>query len=102
MKRILAFASAFAAAFFPQLALAKLPCFPLAQMERALDTEYGELRRFAGKEATGIEYRLYMNAKTGTWSWVGIPAGAEVGCLIFAGRVSGAPPVVPSAPEAQF
>ena len=103
MKRILASAVALAAALAPQVALAKLACYPLAQFEQALDVEYGEMRRFAGKEPTGIEYRLYVNAKTGSWSWIGIPAGAEVGCLIFAGRADEAPPAKPSAPpQAQF
>lgn len=104
MNRILAFAVGFASLLAPQLAAAKLSCYPLAQIERALDSEYGEMRRFAGKEATGIEYRLYVNAKTGSWSWIGIPAGAEVGCLIFAGRTNEAPPADPPAgpPEAQF
>lgn len=103
MKRILATAACSAAVFTPQLAEAKLSCYPLAQIERALDSEYGEMRRFAGKETTGIEYRLYVNAKTGSWSWIGIPAGAEVGCLIFAGRTNDALPAdPPSAPQARF
>lgn len=103
MKRVLAFTFSLAAALSPQLALAKLSCYPLAQIERALDSEFGEMRRFAGKESGGIEYRLYVNAKTGSWSWIGIPAGAEVGCLIFAGRTDEAPPAEPPAPpQAQF
>jgi hypothetical protein len=104
MTRILATAACLPALLAPQLAEAKLSCYPLAQIERALDSEYGEMRRFAGKETTGIEYRLYVNAKTGSWSWIGIPAGAEVGCLIFAGRTDEAPPADPPAgpPQAQF
>lgn len=98
MKRILAFSIGLAGAFSPQIAEAKLACYPLAHIERALDAEYGESRRFAGKAGTGIEFRLYVNAKTGTWSWIGIPAGAEVGCLIFAGRADAAAPAEPPAP----
>jgi hypothetical protein len=110
MRRILAPAIglAFALPALPVTATtdsAKLTCYPLTQIERALDAEYGELRRFSGHEATGIEYRLYINAKTGSWSWIGIPAGAAIGCLIFAGRSdeappAAAPPVAP--PQAQF
>lgn len=107
MKRILASTIGFAFVVLPGLALAKLSCYPLAQIEQALDAEYGEGRRFSGHESTGIEYRLYVNAKTGSWSWIGIPAGAQVGCLIFAGRADESPPrlepprpVAP--PQAQF
>lgn len=107
MKRILASMIGCALVTLPGLALAKLSCYPLAQIEQALDAEYGESRRFAGHESTGIEYRLYVNAKTGSWSWIGIPAGAQVGCLIFAGRADENPPrlepprpVAP--PQAQF
>lgn len=107
MNRILGSTIAFALVLAPGFASAKLTCYPLGQIEQALDTEYGETRRFAGQESTGIEYRLYVNAKTGTWSWIGIPAGAKVGCLIFAGRGEVVqPPAEPSAtkspPEAQF
>src|SRR5512134_461050 len=103
MKRILASAVGLAAAFSPPLALAKLSCYPLAQIERALGFEFGEMRRFAGKESSGIEYRLYVNAKTGSWSWIGIPAGAEVGCLIFAGSADAMPAAEsPAPPQAQF
>lgn len=104
MIRTLASAACITAVLVPQLAAAKLSCYPLAQIERALDGDYGEVRRFAGTEAAGIEYRLYVNAKTGSWSWIGIPAGAEVGCLIFAGRSNEAPSTHPPAgsPQAQF
>jgi len=93
-----------AVALAPEAASAKLACYPLAQIERALDADYGETRHFTGHESTGIEYRLYVNAKTGNWSWVGIPAGTEVGCLIFAGTRDDAKPApAPAAPpEAQF
>lgn len=104
MKRILASAIGLAIALPALPASAKLTCYPLTQIERALDAEYGESRRFSGREATGIEYRLYVNAKTGSWSWIGIPAGAAVGCLIFAGRSDEAPPAAapPTSPQAQF
>jgi hypothetical protein len=110
MKRIVASAFGLAIAL-PALpasatpAPARLTCYPLTQIESALDAEYGELRRFSGREATGIEYRLYINAKTGSWSWIGIPAGAAVGCLIFAGRSDEAPPAAappPAGPQAHF
>ena len=92
---------------WPQVAPATLSCYPLTEIERALDAEYGEVRHFTGSESTGIEYRLYVNAKTGSWSWIGIPAGAKVGCLIFAGRSVDAPlrmnsPAPAAPPEAQF
>jgi hypothetical protein len=107
MKRILASTIGFAFVLLPELAQAKLSCYPLAQIEQALDAEYGESRRFSGHESTGIEYRLYVNAKTGSWSWIGIPAGAQVGCLIFAGRAEANPPRLDpprpvSPPQAQF
>ena len=96
----------FAFALAPQLALAKLACYPLTQIEAALDADYGETRHFAGREAEGIEYRLYVNARTGSWSWVGIPSGTQVGCLIFAGSgdtaIPRAAPAPASPPEAQF
>ncbi len=105
MKRLLASALSLGIALAPQLAGAKLACYPLTQIEQLLDREYGEVRHFAGQESTGIEYRLYLNAKTGSWSWVGIPAGTKVGCLIFAGRsesdsLSDIPAMPP--PQAQF
>ena len=107
MNRILGSTIATALMFLPALASAKLSCYPLAQIEQALDAEYGETRRFAGQESTGIEYRLNVNAKSGTWSWIGIPAGAKVGCLIFAGRgdmpqLPAEPSTTKSPPEAQF
>ncbi len=105
MTRILASATALAIAALPQLALAKPSCYPLAQIEQALDSEYGEARRFSGNESTGIEYRLYVNATTGSWSWIGIPAGTKVGCLIFAGSADTELPLPKppaSSPEAQF
>jgi len=108
MKRALAvtlgFACALALAIAPATASAKLSCYPLAQIESALDSEYGEMRQFTGKEEAGIEYRLYVNAKTGSWSWIGIPKGTEVGCLIFAGRNDAAGPSTrpSSPPQAQF
>jgi hypothetical protein len=107
MKRILVSALGLAVASAPQLAMAKLTCYPLTQIERALDAEYGEMRRFSGREATGIEYRLYVNGKTGSWSWIGIPAGTGVGCLIFAGNADEDmpgidPPAPTSPPQAQF
>lgn len=74
---------------------AKLSCYPLKQVEQALGTEYGERQSFSGRdaagEASGVEYRLYVNADTGSWTWVGIPAGSEIGCLIFAGKIQEAP-----------
>ena len=108
-------AAALAAVAAAAPANAKLACYHLKQIERALGAEYGERQEFAGREAkTGeaIEYRLYVNRDTGSWSWVGIPAGTEVGCLIFAGTVpanSGSPgkpesdaPAPSAAPQAQF
>lgn len=112
-----AFAAAvFAAAVFAAAApaQAKLACYHLKQIAQALESEYGEKQQFTGREAkTGetIEYRLYINAETGSWSWVGIPAGTEIGCLIFAGTIpekpgkpgAAAPSATPStAPQAQF
>jgi hypothetical protein len=103
MKRAPALVLGLACAIVPGAASAKVSCYPLAQIERALDTEYGETRHFAGSEETGIEYRLYVNAKKGTWSWIGIPKGTEVGCLIFAGRSEPASPAQPAAPpQAHF
>ena len=107
MKRISALAASLAIALSPQLAAAKLVCYPLTQIEQALDVEYGEMQQFSGRESTGIEYRLYVNAKTGSWSWVGIPAGAKVGCLIFIGRAEDMlprtqPPAPAAPPQAQF
>jgi len=94
-------------ALSPQLAAAKLACHPLAQMEQALGSDYGEKRQFSGRESEGIEYRLYVNAETGSWSWVGIPAGTQIGCLIFAGKgqpesPASEPSAQPSPPAAQF
>ena len=100
MKRIALSSIGFVLALAPQLALAKLACYPLAQIERTLDSDYGEIRHFSGRETAGIEYRLYINAKTGSWSWVGIPAGTQVGCLIFAGSADDAMPRAESAPAA--
>lgn len=104
MKPALAVIFGIASALVPSVVSAKLSCYPLAQIESALDTEYGELREFTGKEEAGIEYRLYVNAKTGTWSWIGIPKGTEVGCLIFAGRNDVVRPSArpPEPPQAQF
>lgn len=104
MARFAASVVCLAAVLAPQLAEAKLICYPLTQIESALDGEYGEMRRFSGTESAGIEYRLYVNAKTGSWSWIGIPAGAAVGCLIFAGRTGEAPLADPpdGPPQAQF
>src|SRR5262249_13119439 len=106
MKRFLITAAGLVPALLSQPAAAKLSCYPLAQIEQALHAEYGEMRRFTGRESTGIEYRLYVNAKTGSWSWIGIPAGAKIACLIFAGRAEhalpGAEPFAPSvSPEAE-
>ena len=86
MKRIIATLAGLAVVLSPQLAAAKLACYPLAQIEQTLGAEYGEKRQFSGRETEGIEYRLYVNARTGSWSWVGIPVGTQVGCLIFAGK----------------
>lgn len=103
MNRTLATAAALAVCSVPQMAAAKLSCYPITQIERALDGEFGEMRSFAGKEATGIEYRLYVNTRTGSWSWIGIPAGAGIGCLIFAGRSNEASPGERQPkPDAQF
>ena len=123
MKAIcLAAATALTALAAAAPAQAKLACYHLAQIEQALGAEYGEKQAFAGREAkTGesIEYRLYVNAETGSWSWVGIPAGTQMGCLIFAGTLpegrgltdtgkpdSAAPSSLPappsSTPQAQF
>src|SRR5262245_26866778 len=108
MKRMTMSAIGIALAFSlaPGAALAKLSCYPLTQIESVLDAGYGEVRHFSGRETTGIEYRLYVNAKTGSWSWIGIPAGTQVGCLIFAGSADDAlprpTPAPASPPEAQF
>lgn len=85
----------------PQLAAAKLACYPLAHIEQALEAEYGEARHFTGHESTGIEYRLYVNARTGSWSWIGIPAGTQIGCLIFAGRGEDHRPRVEPPPDSR-
>lgn len=114
MKAVLFAATALAlAAAAP--AHAKLACYHLKQIEQALEAEYGEKPAFTGRESkTGesIEYRLYVNAETGSWSWVGIPAGTEVGCLVFAGTMPNKPgkpesgnpgsAAPSSAPQAQF
>ena len=100
MKRIALSSIGFALVLAPQLALAKLACYPLAQIERALDSDYGETRHFSGRETAGIEYRLYVNAKTGSWSWVGIPVGTQVACLIFSGSADDALPRAEPAPAA--
>ena len=86
------------------------PCYPLNQIEQALGGQYGERQRFAGRDADGadaVEYRLYVNAETGSWSWVGIPEGTRIGCLVFSGRSEAAllqarPPKGRVPHEAQF
>jgi hypothetical protein len=70
----------------PHIARAEISCYPLARMEQALSVEYGESAMFKGSEDKGTEYRLYVNRSTGTWSWVGVPKGTRIACLIFAGR----------------
>lgn len=103
MNRLLGSAVALAAASAPHPAASELVCYPLAQIEHALDGAFGESRSFAGKDAAGIAYRLYLNSRTGSWSWIGIPAGAEIGCLIFAGRSDDTPAAQPPKPQlAQF
>ena len=107
MNRIIASLAGLTVALAPQLAAAKLACYPLAQIEQALVSEYGEKRQFSGRETEGLEYRLYVNPQTGSWSWVGVPAGTQIGCLIFAGKgqtesPGGEPSALPSPPAAQF
>jgi len=116
MKAVLFAAAAFAALTAAAPAHAKLACYHLKLIEQALDAEYGEKPAFTGRESKAgesIEYRLYVNAATGSWSWVGIPAGTEVGCLVFAGTTpdkQGKPQAgdpanassSPSAPDARF
>lgn len=106
MKILAAISIGLALGLAPQPASAKLACYPLDKMEQALNAEYGEKPHFTGRESEGVEYRLYVNAQTGSWSWVGIPAGTRIGCLVFAGRVHenrppGEPPARPE-PPAQF
>lgn len=77
-----------AAAFaFPTPADARnaLECYPLRQLEQALTARYGEMQQFRARERDGVEYRLYVNGQTGTWSWVGIPSGANIACMMFSG-----------------
>ena len=114
MKKIVIPLTLLAFAAAPGAASARLACYPLKQIEQALHTEYGEKQQFAGRDvdrgadgAEGAEYRLYVNGETGSWSWVGIPAGADVGCLIFSGRMPAGPsttetPEKRSPPLAQF
>jgi len=106
MTRIIPAMAGLAVALAPQLAAAKLSCYPLKQIEQALKAEYGEKPHFTGREAEGIAYRLYVNAQTGNWSWIGVPAGTELGCIIFAGRTQRGPasatPSGQPTPEAQF
>jgi hypothetical protein len=112
MKKIWVASVAIVASLFAaHAAEAKLACYPLKQIEKALGTEYGEKQQFAGREesaeAKTVEYRLYVNAETGSWSWVGIPAGGEIGCLIFAGkmpetRANPEPTATPRVPPLQF
>ena len=107
MNRIIASLAGLTIALSPELAAAKLACYPLAQIEQALGSEYGEKRQFSGRESEGVEYRLYVNAETGSWSWVGIPAGTQIGCLIFAGKglpetPGSEPSSQPSPPAAKF
>lgn len=70
-----------------------LECFPLPQLEQALGARYGEMQRFRARERDGVEYRLYVNGQTGTWSWVGIPSGANIACMMFSGSGTQAPAV---------
>lgn len=80
-------------------AAANPPCYPLDKIEELLGSEYGEKRSFAGKEDTkGVEYRLYVNLESGSWSWIGIPAGSQLGCLLFVGNRHDSP-TTPSMPE---
>ncbi|MCW5771605.1 MAG: hypothetical protein KIT16_08230 [Rhodospirillaceae bacterium] len=65
---------------------AKIACFPLERVEAALNGATGEGPRFVGEEAEGVEYRLYVNRQTGSWSWIGIPSGTRVACLLFSGK----------------
>ena len=105
MTRILPALAGLAVAFAPHWAAAKFSCYPLKQIEQTLHAEYGEKPHFTGRESEGIEYRLYVNADTGSWSWIGIPVGSDLACLIFAGRTPRGPTAAPSrqsAPEAQF
>jgi len=111
MKAILTAAvlAAGLAAAAPSAAEAKLACYHLKQIEQSLEAQYGEKPQFTGREAksgeSGVEYRLYVNAETGSWSWVGIPAGTEVGCLIFGGTMPdrpAKPAASPATPQAQF
>jgi hypothetical protein len=87
MNRLAAFLGGVGLLLAPQGAAAKLACYPLDRIEAALGAEYGERRQFAGRESEGVEYRLYVNGETGSWSWIGIPAGTQIGCLLFAGNV---------------
>ena len=111
MKKLVASVAIAASLFAAQAAEAKLACYPLKQIEQALGTEYGEKQQFTGREesaeAKAVEYRLYVNAETGSWSWVGIPSGSEIGCLIFAGkmpegRATPEPTATPRMPQFQF
>jgi hypothetical protein len=106
MQRISMVLAAATAALAPAVAEAKLACYPLDKIEQALGTEFGEKQRFAGRESEGVEYRLYVNAETGSWSWVGVPAGTKIGCLIFAGKshadMPSAPPAAQPAPPSLF
>lgn len=107
MNRIIASLAGLTIVLSPELAAAKLACYPLAQIEQALGSEYGEKRQFSGRESEGVEYRLYVNAATGSWSWVGIPSGTRIGCLIFAGTglpesPGSEPSSQPSPPAARF
>ena len=106
MTRIIPAVVGLAVMLAPELATAKLSCYPLKQIRNALEAQYGDKPLFTGREAEGIEYRLYVNAQTGSWTWIGIPAGTALGCLIFAGRPARIPvratPLSQSAPRAQF
>jgi hypothetical protein len=106
MTRIIPAVIGLVIALTPDLAAAKLSCYPLKQIENALEAEYGDQPIFTGREAGGIEYRLYVNAQTGSWTWIGIPVGTFLGCLIFDGRAARVPvlatPPSQSVPKVQF
>jgi hypothetical protein len=97
MHRTIAPFAAFALVAAPHLAEAKIACYPIDRMETALVSEYGERRQFTGAEGEGVEYRLYVNRDTGSWSWVGIPKGTNVACVLFAGKIKEDTPAAPGA-----
>jgi hypothetical protein len=72
-------------------------CAPALTLRTALAATYGEVPLWVGLNDAGVQFTLFANAQSGTWTFIGVQN--DTGCMLASGTGyaagDGIPPILP-------